>query len=139
MAGMTSTNMAMHGAILAAGSVALIVGMFLGFVIAGPEATSPGSPFPGASLRPGRAMFERKWRGRVSTRGAGKVRHFLTTSEFWLMVIGVAVILLVGYNNHRFDVRDAWILATALAGTYILSRGIAKAGSSDRDPGRDRY
>jgi len=55
------------------------------------------------------------------------------TTEFWAMVIG-AVALIVIYNvsaDRSLNLFRASLLATILAVGYMLSRGLAKSGTSD--------
>jgi hypothetical protein len=67
-----------------------------------------------------------------------ETRLFARTSEFWAMLIGVAAIIVV-YNvadDATFDLWRACLLGTILAVAYIVSRGIAKAGSHHDDGAR---
>jgi len=69
---------------------------------------------------------------------------FMTT-EFWAMIVGV-VALVVIYNASADTSLNLWrasALASAIAIGYMVSRGIAKAGTRDRgvdhaDRGYDR-
>jgi hypothetical protein len=57
------------------------------------------------------------------------------TTELWLTIIGV-VVLVVVYNASRdasLDLFRACLLGTVMAAAYIVSRGLAKAGSHDDD------
>ena len=57
---------------------------------------------------------------------------FMTT-EFWAMLVGVAA-LVVTYNvaeDGSLNLFRTSLLATILAVGYIVSRGLAKAGSND--------
>ena len=59
---------------------------------------------------------------------------FMTT-EFWAMILGI-VALVVIYNMadepSSLSLWRATLLGTVLATGYIVSRGFAKSGSSDR-------
>jgi hypothetical protein len=65
---------------------------------------------------------------------------FLTT-EFWAMIAGVVAVFAI-YNladDASFNLWRAMVVGTGIAMAYIISRGIAKAGSHDdksdvRDP-----
>lgn len=57
---------------------------------------------------------------------------FLTT-EFYAMIAGVVGVLVAAQQADNLDAPLAWTLAAAIAIGYILSRGIAKAGSAYRD------
>jgi len=57
---------------------------------------------------------------------------FMTT-EFWAMVAGIVAIAII-YNyadNGSLDLFRSCLLATLVGMAYIVSRGIAKAGSQD--------
>ncbi len=60
-----------------------------------------------------------------------ETKPFLATSEFWLTVVGIVAVLIAGYvvDDPTFSIFRAWLMATILASAYILSRGMAKAGS----------
>ena len=61
---------------------------------------------------------------------------FLTT-EFYAMVAGIVAVLVAAQQADNLDAPLAWTLAAAIAIGYILSRGIAKAGSAYRDHDHD--
>jgi len=51
------------------------------------------------------------------------------TTEFWVMaVLEVAILIAAAVSDTLDDVR-AWTLVAALGAAYIVSRGIAKAGT----------
>jgi hypothetical protein len=58
-----------------------------------------------------------------------ETKTFALTSEFWVFVAAVAGMFFAAYVLN--DIRDAtgWRFAAFLAIAYIVSRGIAKAGS----------
>jgi ABC-type uncharacterized transport system permease subunit len=71
--------------------------------------------------------------GRAGARAPSHVRRltetkaFYKTSEFIVMlaaVVGVAIAL-----NKNLTAWHGWLLITVLASAYMLSRGVAKAGS----------
>jgi len=66
-----------------------------------------------------------------------EARHGFTTTEFWLTVIGVAALVILAYNSDELGVRWGMGMATAVLLGYVLSRGLAKAGSSETQR-RDR-
>ena len=80
-------------------------------------------------------------RGRASTGGwldtpdSGETKPFFLTSEFLTLVAGVAAVAIAMAVSDVLDANRGWLLITALAVAYILSRGIAKAGT--RYAGRD--
>ena len=67
---------------------------------------------------------------------------FAKTSEFWAMLIGVVAIVVI-YNaadDASLDLWRACVLGVVLTAAYIVSRGIAKAGTrtpDDRDTAYD--
>jgi hypothetical protein len=72
---------------------------------------------------------------RVEHRSWSETRLFAKTSEFWAMLVGIAAIAVI-YNaadDSSFDLWRACLLGTVLAATYIVSRGVAKAGTRTPD------
>ena len=81
-----------------------------------------------------------------SVRHRGVVRRLTTetkqafkTTEFWAM-LGVIVAILVSAaainggdtgGTDEFVARQAWLYVAIVAGAYMISRGLAKAGSPD--------
>jgi len=64
--------------------------------------------------------------------GDTEARPGLMTTEFWLtMIVGIAVVV-ISYVDDSFSVDLGWKLGVGLAAAYVISRGIAKAGSSER-------
>ena len=68
-----------------------------------------------------------------------ETKQAFKTTEFWAMV-GVIVAILVsaaaingGDTNgtDEFIARQAWLYVAIVAGAYLISRGLAKAGSRD--------
>ena len=57
---------------------------------------------------------------------------FLTT-EFYAMVGAIAAILVAAAQADNFEAPRAWTLVAAVAIGYMVSRGLAKSGSSHRD------
>ena len=53
----------------------------------------------------------------------------LLTTEFWAMVVLTVAILIAAAISDTFDDRRAWLLVTVVGTGYIVSRGIAKAGT----------
>ena len=81
-----------------------------------------------------------------SVRHTGIVRRLTTetkqafkTTEFWAMVGVIAAILVSAAaikggdtsGTDEFIARQAWLYVAIVAGAYLISRGLAKAGSSD--------
>ena len=57
---------------------------------------------------------------------------FLTT-EFYAMVGSIAAILVAAAQADNFEAPRAWTLVAAVAIGYMVSRGLAKSGSSHRE------
>jgi hypothetical protein len=51
------------------------------------------------------------------------------TTEFWAMALLIVLILVAAAISDSLDDIRAWTLVTVIGAAYILSRGIAKAGS----------
>ena len=63
---------------------------------------------------------------------ATETRRSFMTSEFWLTIVAAVAMIVVGYaDDNGLGVNRAWALTAGVIGLYILSRGIAKAGSTD--------
>jgi hypothetical protein len=58
-----------------------------------------------------------------------ETRWALVTTEFWAMLLGIAVLLIAAAASDSFDDNRAWTLITVIVAAYVLSRGIAKAGT----------
>ena len=74
-------------------------------------------------------------RGWLEEAESGETKPFFLTSEFLTLVAGVAAVAIAMAVSDVLDADRGWLLVTALAVAYILSRGIAKAGT--RYAGRD--
>jgi hypothetical protein len=57
----------------------------------------------------------------------------LMTTEFWAMVGVIAAILIAAQRLDSFVAEEAWTLVAAVAIGYMVSRGLAKAGSHYHD------
>ena len=59
---------------------------------------------------------------------------FFKTTEFLVLVAGTLALLIAGYaGDDSLNVWRTWALVTALGSAYLISRGLAKAGTADRD------
>ena len=66
---------------------------------------------------------------RVSSQTQDETKLSFKTTEFWAMGGVIAAILIAAaVSDSLGDVR-AWTLVTVVAAAYIISRGLAKAGS----------
>ena len=81
-----------------------------------------------------------------SVRHSGVIRRLTTetkqafkTTEFWAMLGVIAAILVSAAainggdtgGTDEFIARNAWLYVSIVAGAYLISRGLAKSGSSD--------
>jgi hypothetical protein len=60
-----------------------------------------------------------------------EARPGFITSEFWFTVLGVVALGIMAYASDALGVRWGMGMAVAILVAYVVSRGIAKAGSSD--------
>jgi hypothetical protein len=58
-------------------------------------------------------------------------RPGFVTTEFWLALLGIAALIILAFAVDEVGDRWGLTLATAVLVAYVISRGIAKAGSSD--------
>ena len=57
----------------------------------------------------------------------------LITTEFWAMLGVIAAILIAARQLDHFSGQEGWTLVAVVAVGYMVSRGLAKAGSGHRD------
>jgi hypothetical protein len=74
---------------------------------------------------------ERQRRGGMLFAGETEARPGVLTSEFLLTVLAASVVVIASYASDTVPQRWGWVLFTAIVTAYILSRGIAKAGSKE--------
>jgi uncharacterized membrane protein YcjF (UPF0283 family) len=81
-------------------------------------------------------------RGGALRRLTTETKQAFKTTEFWAMVVVIVGILvsaaaIKGGDNgtDEFIARNAWLYVSIVAAAYMVSRGLAKAGS--RDPYTD--
>lgn len=55
------------------------------------------------------------------------------TTEFWAMLVVIAMTLIGAAVADNFDAPRAWLIVGIVATGYIVSRGLAKAGTGPRD------
>jgi hypothetical protein len=60
-----------------------------------------------------------------------EARPGFITTEFWLTLLGVAALIILAFAVDEVGDRFGLGCATAVLVAYVLSRGIAKAGSSE--------
>ena len=73
--------------------------------------------------------------GRVRVRRAevDETKPSFKTTELLAYIATVAGVLIAAAVDETIDARLAWILVSALGIGYMLSRGLAKSGSTHRD------
>jgi hypothetical protein len=80
--------------------------------------------------------------GKMLMRLSSETKHSLKTTEFWAMVGIIAGILIASWivgqgdgngaaNVDAFPASRAWLLVAIVGVGYMVSRGLAKAGSRD--------
>ena len=71
---------------------------------------------------------------RIPVRSAfDETKGSLKTTEFYAMAGVIAAILIAAQMLDHFSGQEAWTLVAAVAIGYMISRGLAKAGSGHRD------
>jgi hypothetical protein len=68
----------------------------------------------------------------------GETKEFFKTSEFFVALVAAVTLIIAAAVQDTFDAPGMWRMFTAIAVAYILSRGIAKAGSSKKEPDNRR-
>jgi hypothetical protein len=76
--------------------------------------------------------------GNVARRLTTETKHALKTTEFYAYVVTFILILIAGNaiesaegGPDRFAADEVWLYITILTVGYMVSRGLAKAGSRD--------
>ena len=73
--------------------------------------------------------------GRSATRTyETEARPGFMTTEFWVGMVSSIVVVVAGYVSDAFSVERGWELGSYIAIAYLVSRGLAKLGSSDSLP-----
>jgi len=73
---------------------------------------------------------------RVQVRNnVNETKASLMTTEFWAMVGVIAAVLVAARQLDHFSGQEAWTLVSIIAVGYMVSRGLAKAGSGHPDSG----
>ena len=58
-----------------------------------------------------------------------ETKPFFLTSEFVGAALAIAGIAITAASSDAFGAWRAWVLISAITGAYVISRGIAKAGT----------
>jgi hypothetical protein len=70
-------------------------------------------------------------RQRMSFWGETEARPAVMTSELWLTLLSATTVVVASYISGAFPIRLGWALFAGIVAAYLLSRGLAKAGSSE--------
>ena len=65
-----------------------------------------------------------------------ETKEFFKTSEFGVWAFTVVLLAIAGASSDSFGGGRLWIAVTVASAAYIVSRGIAKAGTSRGEPER---
>jgi hypothetical protein len=77
--------------------------------------------------------FADQWVG-YGRRPWAETKPFFMTSEFLTLIAGVIGVLVATAMVDEMEARWGWLLVTVLGAAYMVSRGIAKAGTRDPNP-----
>ena len=85
------------------------------------------------------ATWRTRWAAAPRTAYTSETKPFFLTSEFVVFVLYLMGLGIAAGSSPQIDAQLFWILATVATSFYMLSRGIAKAGtrSRARDPRED--
>jgi hypothetical protein len=80
-----------------------------------------------------------RWAAPPRTSYTSETKPFFLTSEFLVFILYLMGLGIAASTSPSIDARLFWILATVAVSFYMLSRGLAKAGtrSRARDPRED--
>jgi hypothetical protein len=70
---------------------------------------------------------------RPARRSTTETKTALKTSELVVFVLSVIGVLIAAQVVDGFDAARAWLYVTVLSAGYMVSRGLAKSGSYERD------
>ena len=97
-----------------------------------PGGLTPSSP-AAVPAHPTTPVSDVPDRPRLPRSDVRETKPFWLTSEFLTAAAVMAALLIAGYlRDDSLNTWRTWLLVTVVASAYILSRGIAKAGSPDR-------
>lgn len=86
-----------------------------------------------APRRTGPSLPDRAARVARQRLGSPEARRLFGRSEFVVTICGAVLLVLAAAIQQNFDAPQMWTLFTLLFVAYVVSRGIAKAGSDKRD------
>jgi hypothetical protein len=78
------------------------------------------------------APQSRRSRGRSAfLAGETEARPGIITTEYWIMTLAAATVVVAGYVSDAFSIDLAWSLFAGIIASYVISRGLAKCGSRE--------
>ena|ERR671938_468988 len=91
------------------------------------------------SRSPAAGAWRERWAAPPITRYTSETKPFFLTSEFLVYILFLMGLGIGASTSDTVDAQLFWILTTVATSFYMLSRGIAKAGSRSRayDPRED--
>jgi hypothetical protein len=86
-----------------------------------------------------RADWRSRWAAPPRSSYTSETKPFFLTSEFVVFVLYLMGLGIAALTSDEIDARWFWALATVATFGYMVSRGVAKAGSRSRahDPRED--
>jgi hypothetical protein len=70
-------------------------------------------------------------RPRVFVAGETEARPGIMTTEFWLTIVSAMTVVIAAYISDSFETDLGWALFAGIIAAYLISRGLAKAGSRE--------
>lgn len=68
----------------------------------------------------------------VGRRTFTETRLGFKTTEFWVMIVAVAGILISTYaDDDTLSRQDGWLFVSIVVAAYVISRGLAKLGTRE--------
>jgi hypothetical protein len=122
-------------------SVALVDGAEQPTTVAHPPpGRDEATRYPGGGRRRqgnggGLADQAQEWLG-YGDRPWAETKPFFLTSEFLAALLTTMAVLLAAAIADNLDAPRAWLVAGIVVSAYVVSRGLAKAGSVDPNPAR---
>ncbi len=83
------------------------------------ESTTTGAT---RGMRDGQRMF---------VAGETEARPGVMTTEFWLTILSAFTVVVAAYVSDTFETDIGWSLFAGIIAAYLISRGLAKAGSRE--------
>jgi len=69
--------------------------------------------------------------GRMFVAGETEARPGIMTTEFWLTILASMTVVIAAYVSDSFETNVGWALFAGIVAAYLISRGLAKAGSRE--------